>query len=95
MREHGFARLKVGTPDDRAPHREGNFPTPTGKCMLKVEGATNFVAPPFRQMYEGSSPAKPSIRCRITSARVNPTRTTRNSPSVSRSTSSRPRATTS
>ena len=58
MREHGFARLKVGTPDDRAPHREGNFPTPTGKCMLKVEGATNFVAPPFRQMYEGFQPGE-------------------------------------
>ncbi len=58
MREHGFARLKVGTPDDRAPHRAGNFPTPTGKCMLKIEGATNFVAPPFRQMYEGFQPGE-------------------------------------
>jgi anaerobic selenocysteine-containing dehydrogenase len=58
MREHGFARLKVGTPDDRAPHKEGNFPTPTGKCMFMVEGATNFVAPPFRQMYEGFQPGE-------------------------------------
>ena len=53
LREHGFARLKVGTKDDRAPHKQGNFPTPSGKCQLKVEGATNFVAGPFRQMYEG------------------------------------------
>ncbi len=65
MRAHGFARLKVGTPDDRAPHREGNFPTDTGKCMLKIEGATNFVAPPFRQMYEASSPANPSTAARL------------------------------
>jgi anaerobic selenocysteine-containing dehydrogenase len=53
MREHGFARLNVGTKNDRAPHKEGNFPTPTGKCQLKVAGATNFVASPFRQMYDG------------------------------------------
>ncbi len=59
MRQHGFARLKVGTPDDRAPHKAGNFPTPTGKCHFMVEGATNFVAPPFRQMYEGFQPGEP------------------------------------
>ena len=58
MREHGFARLNVGTKDDRAPHREGNFPTPTGKCMFMVEGAKNFVAGPFRQMYEGFQPGE-------------------------------------
>ena len=55
-REHGFAKLKVGTKDDRAPHKQGNFPTPTGKCMFYVEGAKNFVAGPFRQMYEGFQP---------------------------------------
>ena len=53
LREHGFARLKVGSKDDRAPHRNGNFPTPSGRCQLKAEGATNFVAGPFRQMYDG------------------------------------------
>ena len=58
MREHGFARLNVGTKDNRAPHKEGNFPTPTGKCMLLVEGAKNFVAGPFRQMYEGFQPGE-------------------------------------
>jgi anaerobic selenocysteine-containing dehydrogenase len=58
MREHGYARLKVGTKDDRAPHKNGNFPTPTGKCMLMVEGAKNFVAGPFRQMYEGFQPGE-------------------------------------
>jgi len=53
LRKHGFARLNVGSRDDRAPHREGNFPTPSGKCQLIAEGATNFVPGPFRQMYEG------------------------------------------
>lgn len=59
MRQHGFARLKVGTPDDRCPHKEGNFPTPNGKCNFLVEGAVNFVAGPFRQMYEGYQPGEP------------------------------------
>ena len=53
MREHGFARLKVGTRDNRAPHKEGNFPTSSGKCEFKLENARNFVAAPFCQMYEG------------------------------------------
>ena len=43
LREHGYARLNLGTKDDRAPHKEGNFPTPSGKCEFKVEGAKNFV----------------------------------------------------
>ncbi|MEE8234164.1 MAG: molybdopterin oxidoreductase family protein [Gammaproteobacteria bacterium] len=59
MRQHGFARLNVGTIDDRCPHKEGNFPTPSGKCEFKLEGATNFVAGPFRQMYEGFQPGEP------------------------------------
>ena len=58
LKEHGFARLKVGTKDDRAPHREGKFPTPSGKCHFMVEGAKNFVAGPFRQMYEGYQPGE-------------------------------------
>lgn len=58
LREHGFAKLNVGTKDNRAPHKAGNFPTPTGKCHFMVEGATNFVAPPFRQMYEGFQPGE-------------------------------------
>ena len=53
LRELGFARLNVGTKDNRAPHKAGNFPTPSGKCEFEITGATNFVAGPFRQMYEG------------------------------------------
>lgn len=58
LKEHGFVRLTVGTKDDRRPHKEGNFPTETGKCHFKVEGAKNFVAAPFRQMYEGRQPGQ-------------------------------------
>jgi anaerobic selenocysteine-containing dehydrogenase len=58
LREHGFARLKVGTADDRVRHKEGNFPTPSGKCEFLVAGAKNFVAGPFRQMYEGFQPGE-------------------------------------
>ncbi len=59
LREHGYARLKVGTKDDRLPHAEGNFPTPTGKCHFEIKDAANFVAGPFRQMYEAFQPGEP------------------------------------
>ncbi|MGI9334489.1 MAG: molybdopterin-dependent oxidoreductase, partial [Gammaproteobacteria bacterium] len=61
LREHGFAHLSLGGADDRAPHREGNFPTPSGKCELKSSLAVNgnFVAGPFRQMYEEMQSGEP------------------------------------
>lgn len=59
LREQGFARLNVGTKDNRAPHKAGNFPTPSGKCEFEIPGATNFVAGPFRQMYEGFQSGEP------------------------------------
>ena len=54
LRKHGFAHLSIGSADERAPHRDGNFPTPTGKCEFKstIAANGNFVAGPFRQMYE-------------------------------------------
>jgi anaerobic selenocysteine-containing dehydrogenase len=52
FREHGYFHLAVGTPDDRLPHANGNFPTPSGKVEFLVKDAKNFVAPPFRMMYE-------------------------------------------
>ena len=59
LRKHGFARLKAfGDKDVRARHANGDFPTPTGKCHFLVEGAKNFVAGPFRQMYEGFQPGE-------------------------------------
>ena len=52
FRRHGYFHLAVGTPDDRLPHAEGKFPTPSGKVEFLLNGAKNFVAPPFRMMYE-------------------------------------------
>jgi len=55
FRKHGYYHLNVGDPATRTPHAEGNFPTPSGKCEFYSETAAtvgNFVAPPFRQMYE-------------------------------------------
>ena len=61
LRAHGYARLTIGTPDDHAPHKEGNFPTPSGKCELLSATAANgnFVVPAFRQMYEAFQPGEP------------------------------------
>ena len=59
LREHGYARLKdFGDKDVRARHAKGEFATETGKCHFMVEGAKNFVAGPFRQMYEGFQPGE-------------------------------------
>jgi anaerobic selenocysteine-containing dehydrogenase len=55
LRKTGYARLKVGTPEGFVPHREGNFPTPSGKCEFKSSMAAggNMVLPLFRQGYMG------------------------------------------
>lgn len=52
LKEHGWARLKVGKPAERAPHAEGNFKTPSGKCEFKssIAAEGNFVTPLFRAM---------------------------------------------
>ena len=53
LRQTGYARLQVGSPDDFVPHREGNFPTPSGKAEFKSSMAEvgNMVLPLFRQGY--------------------------------------------
>src|SRR6266853_111518 len=50
LRAQGYAKLKLGAADTRTPHAEGNFKTPSGKCEILLNNATNFVAPPFRQL---------------------------------------------
>lgn len=58
LKQTGWARLNVGTPDDYAPHAEGGFPTPSGKCEFKssmAEGG-NFVVPVFREGYNEHQP---------------------------------------
>ena len=52
FRKHGYYRIDVGGVDTRTPHAEGKFPTPSGKVEMLLTGAKNFVAPPFRAMYE-------------------------------------------
>ena len=61
LRKTGYARLKVGTPDDFVPHREGNFPTPSGKVEFKSSMAAggNMVLPLFRQGYLAHQPGEP------------------------------------
>jgi anaerobic selenocysteine-containing dehydrogenase len=51
LKEKGWARLNVGTPDTYAPHSNGNFLTPSRKCEFKASMAAggNFVLPLFRQ----------------------------------------------
>ena len=61
VKAKGYARLTVPSADDWAPHREGNFPTPTGKCEFKstITGGGNFVVPLFRQGYNRDQDGTP------------------------------------
>lgn len=61
LREQGFHRISIGGRDDRAPHKDGNFPTPSGKCELRssIAAGGNFVAGPFRQMYDHMQGGEP------------------------------------
>jgi anaerobic selenocysteine-containing dehydrogenase len=59
FKEHGYYRIDVGAVDTRTPHAEGKFPTPSGKVELLLNDAKNFVAPPFRAMYEGEQDGSP------------------------------------
>jgi anaerobic selenocysteine-containing dehydrogenase len=58
LKEVGYMRLDVGLPAERAPHAEGNFPTPSGRCEFRsslAEGG-NFVVPVWRSMYDAMQP---------------------------------------
>ena len=59
LKEKGWARLNLPGPDHYAPHAEGNFPTPSGKCEFyssMAEQAGNFVVPVFREGYNEFQP---------------------------------------
>ena len=61
LKEKGWMRLNVGAPGERAPHAEGGFKTPSGKCEFKsslAEGG-DFVVPVWRSMYEGKQSGDP------------------------------------
>ena len=53
FKTHGYYKIDVGAADTRAPHKDGKFPTPSGKVEFLLHDAKNFVAGPFRAMYEG------------------------------------------
>ncbi len=53
FKTHGYFKIVVGSADTRTPHAEGKFPTPSGKVEFLLHDAKNFVAGPFRAMYEG------------------------------------------
>jgi anaerobic selenocysteine-containing dehydrogenase len=61
LRRDGWARLAVPPPDDYAPHRDGGFPTPSGKVEIAASMAAggNFVAPLFRQGIPGNQDGSP------------------------------------
>ena len=54
LRQKGYARLNVGSPEGRIPHANGEFLTPSGKCEFKssLAGKGSFVLPNFRQGYK-------------------------------------------
>ena len=55
LKRDGWKRLNVGLPAERAPHAEGNFKTPSGKCEFKASLAEkgNFVLDVWRSGYTG------------------------------------------
>ncbi len=61
LKQKGWMRLNVGAPATRAPHAEGNFKTPSGKCEFAASAAAggNFVVPVWRSGYEGMQSGAP------------------------------------
>ena len=54
LKATGWARLSIPSPDEYAPHAEGGFPTPSGRCELKASMADggDFVVSVFREGYD-------------------------------------------
>jgi anaerobic selenocysteine-containing dehydrogenase len=50
----GWARLSIPSADEYAPHADGGFPTPSGRCELKASMAEggDFVVSVFREGYD-------------------------------------------
>ncbi len=67
MRAHGFARLKVGTPDDRAPHR-GKFPHSHRQVHAQGRGRHELrrpaLPPDVRSLPAGRGARSPAGLCR-------------------------------
>jgi anaerobic selenocysteine-containing dehydrogenase len=58
LKKVGYRRLNVGMPDVRAPHAQGNFKTPSGKCEFAASAAErgNFVVEVWRSGYAQMQP---------------------------------------
>ena len=61
LREKGYARLNVGSPERRRPHANGEFLTQSGKCELASSLAPggSFVLPHFRQGHRADQSGTP------------------------------------
>jgi anaerobic selenocysteine-containing dehydrogenase len=59
FKAHGYYKIDVGSADTRAPHKDGKFPTASGKVEFLLHDAKNFVAGPFRAMYDGDQDGTP------------------------------------
>ena len=59
FKQHGYLQDRRRHADTRTPHAEGKFPTPSGKVEFLLNDAKNFVARPFRAMYEGEQSGEP------------------------------------
>ncbi|MGD9526949.1 molybdopterin-containing oxidoreductase family protein [Pseudonocardia sp.] len=59
LRETGWARLNLPSRDEYAPHRDGGFPTPSGKTEFRSSIENNFVVPLFRQGSNEHQPGDP------------------------------------
>jgi anaerobic selenocysteine-containing dehydrogenase len=61
LKEKGWQRLAVPSPDEYAPHAQGGFPTASGKVEFVASAAAggNFVAPLFRQGSNDHQPGQP------------------------------------
>ena len=55
LKKDGWKRLNVGLPHERAPHAEGNFKTPSGKCEFasSLAAGGNMVLEVWRSGYAG------------------------------------------
>jgi anaerobic selenocysteine-containing dehydrogenase len=59
FKTHGYYKIDVGSADTRTPHKDGKFPTASGKVEFLLHDVKNFVAGPFRAMYDGDQDGSP------------------------------------
>ena len=59
FKAHGYYGSTSARPITRTPHTDGKFPTPSGKVEILLHDAKNFVAGPFRAMYDGEQSGEP------------------------------------